>query len=121
MDWSDVRHFRRSEFGRHGDIEPDPDLVRMLDAAREIAGIPFTITSGVRSPERNAEVGGVDTSAHLAGHAVDIQCRTSRERALIVTGLVLAGFRRIGISGKGGFIHADVDSTKPQDVMWLYD
>jgi uncharacterized protein YcbK (DUF882 family) len=117
--WSHVRHFKRSEFGRNGDIEPDENLVRMLDRARDIAGIPFQINSGVRSPERNAEVGGVDTSAHLTGHAVDIRCATSRHRFVMVCALIEAGFRRIGCAKT--FIHVDTDPDKPQDVIWTYD
>ena len=119
IDWHRVRYFRRAEFGRHGDVEPDPLLVEMLDEARQYAGIPFVITSGIRSPERNAEVGGAEESAHLTGHAVDIRCPTSRHRHKILEAALLVGFRRIGI-GKG-FIHLDTDPEKPQDVVWLYD
>ncbi len=117
-DWDRVKHFTRGEFGRHGGIEPDPDLVRMLDAARDIAGVPFEINSGVRSPERNREVGGVDTSAHLTGHAADIRCPSSRHRFVMMAALIEAGFRRIGVGET--FIHVDTDPGKPQDVIWTY-
>lgn len=118
-DWQRVKHFTRGEFGRHGDVEPDEALVRMLDAAREIAGVPFAINSGIRSPERNAEVGGVDTSAHLTGHAADIRCPSSRHRFLMLSSLIEAGFRRIGVGD--AFIHVDTDPRKPQEVVWTYD
>ena len=46
-------------------------LVEMLDKAREIAGIPFIITSGVRTPKQNEDAGGVNDSSHRKGLAVD--------------------------------------------------
>jgi len=119
IDWSRIRWFERWEFGENGDIQPDPNLLRKLDAARGLAGVPFVINSGIRSEARNAEVGGVDTSAHLTGHAVDIRCTTSRERFLIVSALRTVGFQRIGIGRT--FVHCDTDPGKDQDVIWLYD
>lgn len=118
MDWSTVKHFSRSEFGRSGSIEPDEKLVRLLDQAREIAGVPFAINSGIRSVERNAKAGGAPESAHLSGHAVDIHCPTSRHRFLIVRALIEVGFYRIGIGAT--FVHADTDPDKGQEVIWTY-
>ena len=119
IDWDKVRYFRRHEFGQSGDIEPDAELVRLLDEARHYAGIPFVVTSGIRSPERNTEVGGAPTSAHLTGHAVDIRCPTSRHRHKILEAAMMVGFRRIGIGQ--GFLHLDTDPAKAQDIIWLYD
>ena len=118
MDWRTVEHFDRKEFGFAGDVEPDERLVRRLDDARAVAGIPFFINSGIRSEEDNERVGGADDSAHLTGHAVDIRVSTSRQRQLILSALIAVGFRRIGIGQS--FIHVDTDRTKPQDVCWLY-
>lgn len=92
-------------------------LVQMLDRAREYAGVPFIITSGVRSEEHNNEVGGVDGSSHIKGLAVDIRAISSQERFKIITGLIAIGFKRIGIYK--AHIHADIDNLKPADVMWL--
>ena len=119
-DWDRVRYFRRQEFGQgEPGVEPDSELVRLLDEARAAAGIPFVINSAIRTSERNAAVGGAPTSAHLSGHAVDIRAPTSRHRYKILEAALMVEFRRIGI-GKG-FIHLDTDLTKPQDVIWLYD
>jgi zinc D-Ala-D-Ala carboxypeptidase len=117
-DWSAVKNFSRPEFGKSDGVEPDADLVRMLDQARDVAGVPFVINSGIRSVERNAQVGGAPESAHLSGHAVDIHCPTSRQRFLIVQALIEVGFRRIGIGNT--FVHADTDPDKAQDVIWTY-
>ena len=46
--------------------------VRVLDPIREAWGQPLIVTSGFRSPGLNAAVGGVPTSAHMEGCAVDV-------------------------------------------------
>lgn len=91
-------------------------LVQRLDTARENAGIPFIITSGLRSPAESEKAGGFATDAHVKGWAVDLRCKDSRSRFLIIKGLLLAGFRRIG--DEIDHIHADIDPTKDIDVIW---
>lgn len=55
------------------DVDNLLDLaVLVLDPIREAWGQPLTVTSGYRSPQLNAAVGGVPTSAHMDGCAVDI-------------------------------------------------
>ena len=94
-----------------------PELVSMLDFAREMAGIPFIITCGVRTCEQNVKVGGVNGSSHLKGLAVDLKCDNSRERHKIIAGLIKAQFKRIGIAKD--HIHADIDESKDIFVLWL--
>lgn len=113
MDWSKIRHFSEYEFG--GD--PDPKLVRMLDEARDIAAVPFVITSGVRTAKENAAIGGADDSAHVTGHAVDLRCRTSRERFLTLRALFEAGFDRIGVYNH--HVHCDTSTTADPAVVWV--
>lgn len=95
-----------------------PELVTMLDKAREVAGIPFVLTSTLRSPEVNEDVGGVSNSAHITGQAVDIRVRNSNERFRILKALIEVGFTRIGVAKT--FCHADIDKSKPANVTWLY-
>jgi hypothetical protein len=92
-------------------------LMSMLDNARTIAGVPIVITSGLRTPEHNAEVGGVADSAHLKGLAADLQCSDSSNRYAIIYGLYVAGFKRIEICK--GHIHVDIDESKDQRVIFL--
>jgi len=47
-------------------------LLRQLELLREKVGEPIRVTSGYRCPKHNAEVGGSETSLHMAGCAVDI-------------------------------------------------
>lgn len=77
--WDDIKYFARDEpfigcpCGRCGGfpVEPAEKLMRLADAVREAAGKPMIPTSTVRCDAHNAEVGGVPTSRHRLGHAMD--------------------------------------------------
>lgn len=62
-----------------------------LELVRKVLGFPIMITSGYRCPLLNARVGGVSTSAHTKGLAVDFHCAygTPKEicQCLIDTGV----------------------------------
>lgn len=45
---------------------------KVLDPLRSLYGKPILVTSGFRSTELNAAVGGVSKSQHLCGQAADI-------------------------------------------------
>lgn len=117
-----LRHFVQSEFDSpdiiNSGILMDNQLLLMLDEARELAGIPFIITSGYRSKAHNKEVGGKSDSSHLKGLAVDISAIYSRERFLIIRSLFQVGFVRIGL--KSNMIHVDIDYDKDIKVFWRY-
>ena len=94
-----------------------PKLVEMLDKARELAGIPFVITSGYRTLEHNEEVDGVKDSAHTLGLAVDLRARNSTEHYLITKALMDVGFKRISRK-YSSHVHCDIDENKPQNVLF---
>ena len=95
-----------------------PDFRDKLNEARELAGIPFILTSAFRCEKHNREVGGSATSSHLAGCAVDIKCADAWSRFKILSALLEVGFQRIGIGRN--FIHVDDDLTKSRGVIWDY-
>lgn len=96
----------------------DVNLLRKLDLVRLIYDKPIVINSGFRCKTHNDAVGGVRSSSHLKGLAVDIRAVDDRERYRLVLRLLGIGFKRIGL-GKG-FIHVDVDKTKQDNIMWIY-
>lgn len=97
-----------------------PDLLALLDRARGIAGIPFIITSGLRSQDENdALPTAVKNSAHLTGEAVDLSYTNSGQRFLILKGLYAVGFKRIGMGST--YIHADISTTLPEEKFFLED
>lgn len=85
------------------------ELVAMLDKARGIAGVPFKITSGFRTPTQNTAVGGVPNSAHLTGQAADIAVTTETRQA-VMKGLLNCGIP-IFIEDAKLHIHCDIDSS----------
>ena len=48
------------------------ELIEVLDGIREKWGSAIIVSSGYRCPELNAKLGGVKTSGHLTGYAVDM-------------------------------------------------
>ena len=89
-----------------------------LDAARELAGIPFVLNSAYRSTAWEKKHGRSGDGPHTHHCAVDIRCNTSQNRMKIVAALLSVGFVRIGI-GKT-YIHVDDDPAKAQNVIWHY-
>ena len=80
-----TEHFTLGEFtrsGSHPEVYNIPsheaianltNLSKWLEVLRERAGTPIRINSGYRSPQLNKRIGGVPTSNHLTGCAVDIR------------------------------------------------
>ena len=102
----------------------DNGFLLKLEEARIRAKIPFIITSGWRSKETNERLikegyKASPNSSHLKGLAADIKCTNSADRLTIVKSLIDSGFKRIGISDKGNFIHVDLDESKAP-AIWLY-
>ena len=118
-----LKYFKLSEFdspdSKGSGKNMTRDFLKKLDKARELSGCSYVISSGFRSEETNKRVGGVPNSSHLKGCAADIVCKDSGTRQKIISGLIKAGFTRIGISKKGNFIHCDTDKDK-NDAIWLY-
>jgi len=97
----------------------NPETMQKIEAARIIAGIPFTVRSAMRCITHNAAEGGSNDSSHLEGYAIDVEANNSRQRFIIIDALIRAGFTRIGIGRT--FIHFDDDPLKDERVVWLYD
>jgi len=103
------------------------DFLKMLDECRELAGIPFVVTSGFRTKAHQEHLmsrgyATSKTSAHMMGMAADIRCENSADRYRILTAALAVGFNRVGIAHS--FIHldnADHTNEKTTQVVWLYD
>ena len=97
-----------------------PVLVGKLDSIREDVGFPLIINSGVRTETHNEQVGGVTQSAHTypCYCAVDVRYKTKAQQRAIIGSAKKHGITRIGIGRT--FIHMDIDTTKPQNVVWYY-
>ena len=128
MTKTNLKYFTLDEFDSpdlpNSGINMDSDVLQKLEAAREIAGIPFKINSAYRTTEHHQAIykklGKEPTkSAHLIGKAADIHCTDSRSRFIIISALLSAGFNRIGIAST--FIHCDTaEKGKTKNVIWTY-
>ena len=123
----DIKYFQVTEFDckcKVGTgINMELAFIKMLDECRELAGIPFKITSGYRCLLCNNKLieSGIKASknsSHMSGVAADISAKTSAERYKILESAIKVGFKRIGI-GKN-FIHLDIDRTKTPNLIWTY-
>ena len=122
MNWQDIKHFKSREF----DSPDQPGsgqymneyLIKTLDKIRDEYGYPIKVTSGYRTPEHNARVGGEPNSEHMRGMAVDIEAPTSQARYALKRLAYKFGIQRIG-NGKD-FIHLGVSVSLPQNVEWNY-
>ena len=107
-----------------GKNKMNESFLATLTDAREYCRTPFRINSGYRCEKHNKKVGGNPNSTHTVGASADIHCTESRQRALILCGLLEAGFSRIGIAKT--FIHVDMADRlegidkKVEAVFWLY-
>ncbi len=117
------KNFDSSEFACKcgcGYDTPDPELIRMLQAARDLYGKSMIISSGCRCIKHNRVVGGATNSAHITGKAADILTPTGIDRYLIIKALIQAGFERLGINFNKKFIHVDIDCSKPSPTIFSY-
>jgi uncharacterized protein YcbK (DUF882 family) len=98
-----------------GEIIIDDAFLARLRLAREIAGVPFVITSGYRCEKHNEEIGSSSRN-HVEGKAADIRATNGPARGKILKGLYKAGFERVGI--RKDFIHCD--TMEAVESCWLY-
>ena len=99
----------------------DQTLAVLLQAIREHFNKPITITSGYRTPEHNAEVGGSKSSQHLLGKAADIQVADTTVEAVAAYAESLmpdwGGVGRYPVKAgrTKGWVHVD---TRPNKSRW---
>ena len=117
-----MKYFTYTEFDSPDEVgsgkKMNPKLLIMLDMVRDKFDKPIHITSGYRTVEHNARVGGTENSSHLKGLAVDIACNNSIDRYHLLNCLLDVGFTRIGVGNT--FIHVDIDKDKAKEVIWTY-
>ena len=117
--WDDIKYFKRSEFkctcgGKYCNgfpVEPDEQLVRILDKVRAKYGKAFSPNSSIRCSKRNAEVGGASNSQHLYGTAADISVPGVAPKTVAAyLETLLPNTGGIGIYSWG--VHVDTRKTK---------
>ena len=112
-------HFRVREFKcKDGSdkILVNEELPKVLEELRQKVGSDAVIiTSGYRTQQHNAAVGGAKASQHLKGNAADIQCK--KGGAIIPAKEICCALEDMGHAGGVGYIsgtavHVDVRGSK---------
>ena len=92
----------------------DEGLVVLLQCIREHFGKPVHITSGYRTAEHNAAVGGSKSSQHLLGRAADFYV----EGVPVAT---VAAYAETLLSGRGGIGRYPKDAKHPKRMTgWVH-
>jgi len=127
-DWSAYKYFKSSEFlcrcGTCDQVYVSRELVDKLELAREVAGIPFKISSGCRCASHNASEGGSSNSDHLVNYdnlvcvGVDIAISSPRDmtRYKIVRALQYAGFTRFKLS-RPSIVHVGLGYRNGKEMI----
>lgn len=90
-----------------------PRLVMVLQSIRDHFDAPVSITSGYRTPQYNAKVGGVDQSQHCYGTAADISVKgVSVDTVAAYARKIMPDWGGVGIYKAQGFTHIDVRETR---------
>ena len=111
------RSFRVREFACRDGSDPlfvDSALVQLLQSIRDHFGAPVVITSGYRTAEHNAAVGGSKSSQHLLGRAADFYV----EGVPVAT---VAAYAETLLSGRGGIGRYPKDAKHPaRKTGWVH-
>lgn len=125
MNWSEIRHFTSREFEcRCCGVEMmNEAFVKKLDAAREEANVPFTITSGYRCSRHNEAVSNSGPyGPHTTGLAADIGLSGVEMRDTLT--ILSDMFERIGLNQRGDwerrFVHVDDLNDPGLGKIWTY-
>lgn len=117
-----TRNFKLSEFNCKSG-EPMPanvranieELAKNLQVLRDETGQPIRITSGYRSPEHNARVGGARASTHLTGKGADFAVvGMSPVRVVeLVERLIREGkMKQGGLKAYSSWVHYDIRGVR---------
>ena len=89
-----------------------------MEKVRAVLGKPILVNSGFRSPAVNRRVGGVPTSAHVFGYAVDFRVNGMKPID-ICRALVAAGIKFDQLIEEGTWTHISFDPRMRQQVLTM--
>lgn len=116
-----TNNFTLSEFNKHNSpltSEVQGNITRLahnLQMLRDYLDAGIKVTSGYRSPEVNAKVGGAKKSTHLTGKAADIKVSGYTPKQVYNSIEALIEMGRMEQGGLGLYptwVHYDIRGTK---------
>jgi hypothetical protein len=122
-------HFALEELActqhREFDNTPPPEVVATLrntaaqmEAVRRLLGDrPISVSSGYRCRALNRAVGGVRTSAHLSGHAVDFNCYGFGDPLAVCRAVAASDLPFDQLIEEGSWVHISFDPRMRRQVL----
>lgn len=110
--FDDIEFVRATPSCRLSDM--DSEFIELVSRARELAGVPFVVSSAYRPKWYELKKGRSGSSFHVFGRALDVICRDSKNRAIIVKACLACGLT-CGVHKD--FIHIDNRSSQ---ILFLY-
>jgi hypothetical protein len=108
-EWFTLDEFESPDTGQ---VILDGHLFLALDLARVGTGVPIVISSGYRTANHNAAVGGKPASLHLVGRAADLVFGDPLNRARVVEWLLRDP--RVVVIDEGDHVHVQVRGVSPR-------
>lgn len=112
--WAEIQYFKPAEFackcGTYCDGWPgemSETLLRVADRVREHFGAAAIVSSGLRCPAHNANVGGAAKSRHLSGKAMDFRI-AGKTAAEVLAYVQSQPEIRYAYAIDGQYVHMDV-------------
>jgi hypothetical protein len=90
-----------------------------MERVRSALGKPVRVNSGFRSAAVNRAVGGVSTSAHALGYAVDFICPAFGNPLAICKAIIAAGIKFDQLIEEGSWVHCSFDPRMRQQVLTM--
>jgi hypothetical protein len=115
VNWDETEYFERDEFrckcgGKYCKgfpAEPKVALIRVAERVRKHFGRPVIVSSGVRCKIHNKNVGGVATSRHMTGSAMDF-CVSGKKAAEVLAYVQKQPEIRYAYAIDSNYVHMDV-------------
>ncbi len=93
------------------------DTAERMDQVRTLLGAPIYVNSAYRSPLVNKAVGGVPTSAHQLGYAVDFVCPSFGTPLAIVQEVQTSGIHFDQVIQEGTWVHISFDPRMRGQIL----
>jgi uncharacterized protein YcbK (DUF882 family) len=123
------KNFNLSEFNSKDGTAADQLVIKnltilaeQLEALRDYLGKPIQVTSGYRSKEHNAKIGGAKNSTHVNGMAADIKVKglTPLEVYNAIEKLIADGkMKQGGLGLYRSWIHYDIYFNGKTPRRWV--
>lgn len=94
------------------------DTAQQMERVRDVLGqLPIHVNSGYRSVELNRAIGGVPTSAHCRGYAVDFVCPQYGTPLAVATSIASSGIRFDQLILEYGWVHISFDPQMRGQIL----